>query len=213
MTTGSALPILPQSVSRGGSFRGFTGSLPLRPARLLAPLHGSDWNSQPSGTFTLRLSTGRSPSPSLSMTTTVTGLLCWRDLHPLEWQLASLHGHQEPPTLATAAAGLAPIADASEAWRRSTGGRVPLGDGCSPSADMQGVHRGAWKRGGVAACGAGAAGGSSTARRRVDERRSEGFFPASSPIIGADDECCGISVREQPSAWIAQDLQPSLSDL
>jgi hypothetical protein len=25
------------------------------------------------------------------MTTTVTGLLCWRDLHPLEWQLASLH--------------------------------------------------------------------------------------------------------------------------
>src|ERR1700676_3063929 len=25
------------------------------------------------------------------MTTTVTGLLCWRDSHPLEWQLASLH--------------------------------------------------------------------------------------------------------------------------
>ena len=25
------------------------------------------------------------------MTTTVTGLLCWRDPHPLEWQLASLH--------------------------------------------------------------------------------------------------------------------------
>ena len=25
------------------------------------------------------------------MTTTVTGLLCWRDLHPQEWQLASLH--------------------------------------------------------------------------------------------------------------------------
>src|SRR4029450_13821701 len=25
------------------------------------------------------------------MTTTVTGLLCWRDFHPLEWQLASLH--------------------------------------------------------------------------------------------------------------------------
>ena len=45
------------------------------------------------------------------------------------------------------------------------------------------------------------------------ERRSGGFLPASSPIIGADDECRGISVREQPSAWIAQDLQPSLSDL
>ena len=25
------------------------------------------------------------------MTTTVSGLLCWRDFHPLEWQLASLH--------------------------------------------------------------------------------------------------------------------------
>jgi hypothetical protein len=29
------------------------------------------------------------------MTTTVTGILCWRDSHPLEWQLASLHGHFE----------------------------------------------------------------------------------------------------------------------
>ena len=45
-----------------GRFRGFTGSLPLQPARLLAPLYGSDWNAQPSGTFTSRLSTVRSPS-------------------------------------------------------------------------------------------------------------------------------------------------------
>ena len=49
--------------------------------------------SQPSGTFTSRLSTDRSPSPLLDITTTATGLLCWRDSHPLEWQLASLHGH------------------------------------------------------------------------------------------------------------------------
>jgi hypothetical protein len=63
------------------------------------------------------------------------------------------------------------------------------------------------------ACGAGAAGGPSTTRRRVDERRSGGLLPAGSPIIGADDECRGISVREQSSAWIAQDLPPSLSDL
>ena len=49
--------------------------------------------SQPSGTFTSRLSTVRSPSPLLDITTTATGLLCWRDSHPLEWQLASLHGH------------------------------------------------------------------------------------------------------------------------
>src|SRR5665811_2342462 len=53
-----------------GRFRGFTGSLPLRPARLLAPLYGSDWNVQPSGTFTSRLSTDRSPSPLLDITTT-----------------------------------------------------------------------------------------------------------------------------------------------
>jgi hypothetical protein len=44
-------------------------------------------NVQPSGTFTSRLSTDRSPSPLLDITTTATGLLCWRDFHPLEWQL------------------------------------------------------------------------------------------------------------------------------
>jgi hypothetical protein len=69
---------------------------------------------QPSGTFTSRLSTARSPSPSLGITTTVTGLLCWRDLHPLEWQLASLHGHFEPPSFVAATAELASIADAGE---------------------------------------------------------------------------------------------------
>jgi hypothetical protein len=47
--------------------------------------------SRPSGTFTTRLPTGRSPFPLLVITTTATGLLCWWDLHPLEWQLASLH--------------------------------------------------------------------------------------------------------------------------
>src|SRR6202035_3220208 len=56
----------------GGRFRGFTGSLPLQPARLLAPLYGSDWNAQPSRTFTSRLSTDRSPSPLLDITTTAT---------------------------------------------------------------------------------------------------------------------------------------------
>jgi hypothetical protein len=44
---------------------------------LLAPLYGSDWNVQPSGTFTSRLSTDRSPSPLLDITTTATGLLVW----------------------------------------------------------------------------------------------------------------------------------------
>jgi hypothetical protein len=32
------------------------------------------------------------------MTTASTGLLCWRDFHPLEWQLASLQGLRMMPT-------------------------------------------------------------------------------------------------------------------
>src|SRR4029077_4286596 len=63
----------------------------LRPAKLLAPLYGSDRYARPSGAFTSRLPTDRLPSPLLDMTTTATGLLCWRDFHPLEWQIASLH--------------------------------------------------------------------------------------------------------------------------
>jgi hypothetical protein len=56
------------------------------------PLDGSDRDkAQPPEAFTSRLPTGRSPFPSLDMTTTSIGLLCRRDLHPLEWQLASLH--------------------------------------------------------------------------------------------------------------------------
>src|SRR4051812_49345509 len=46
---------------------------------------------QPPGAFTSSLPTGWSPVPPLDMTTTATGLLCWRDFHPQEWQLASLH--------------------------------------------------------------------------------------------------------------------------
>ena len=55
------------------------------------PLYGSDRYTRPTRAFTSRLPAGRSPSPLLDMTTTATGLLCWRDSHPLEWQLASLH--------------------------------------------------------------------------------------------------------------------------
>jgi hypothetical protein len=43
------------------------------------------------GAFTSRLPAGWSPFPLQDITTTATGLLCWRDSHPLEWQLASLH--------------------------------------------------------------------------------------------------------------------------
>ena len=63
--------------ARAVDFVASSGSLPLQPARLLAPLYGSDWNAQPSGTFTSRLSTDRSPSSLLDITTTATGLLVW----------------------------------------------------------------------------------------------------------------------------------------
>src|SRR5208282_1248346 len=79
MTTGSALPKLPQSVPRGrllfvASLVRFRYSLP----GCLPPC--TDQTGilpQPPGTFTSRLSTDRSPSPLLDITTTATGLLVW----------------------------------------------------------------------------------------------------------------------------------------
>src|SRR6516165_1895609 len=71
--------------SRGTYFGASWFTHLLRPVRLLAP------SPSQRGLFTSRLSTGQSPFPSLDITTTVSGLLCWRDFHPLEWQLASLH--------------------------------------------------------------------------------------------------------------------------
>ena len=43
---------------------------------------------RPTGAFASRLSAERSPFPPLNSSTTVTGLLCGRDSHPLGWQLA-----------------------------------------------------------------------------------------------------------------------------
>src|SRR6266481_5129313 len=83
--------------TRGTSFGASRFTHLLRPAKLLAPLYGSDRYARPSGAFTSRLPTDRLPSPLLDMTTTATGLLCWRDLHPLEWQLASLHQNRTGP--------------------------------------------------------------------------------------------------------------------
>src|SRR6202043_2990494 len=57
------------------------------------------------GAFTSRLSAGRSPFPLLDMTTTASGLLCWRDFHPQEWQLASLHWSGGAPALPARQAG------------------------------------------------------------------------------------------------------------
>src|SRR3954462_7048600 len=65
----------------------------LSPAGMAASLAAPDLTEfpQPPGAFTSRLPAGRSPFPSLDITKTATGLLCWRDFHPQEWQLASLH--------------------------------------------------------------------------------------------------------------------------
>src|SRR3954471_22802346 len=89
--SGSALPTLPQSVSRGARFRGFTGSHLLRPVRLLAPLDGSDRVSPATGGFYIQASDGLVARPVAGYDYNSTGLLCWRDFHPQEWQLASLH--------------------------------------------------------------------------------------------------------------------------
>src|SRR6266566_3060829 len=96
--SGSALPILPQSVSRGARISGLPDSricygLP----SCSPPLYGSDRCTRPPRAFTSRLPTDRSPSPLPDISTTATGLLCWRDSHPLEWQLASLHQNRTGP--------------------------------------------------------------------------------------------------------------------
>ena len=91
--TGSTLPILPQSDSCGRSISGLTSSPLLRPVSLLASPVGSDRNDyRRTGGFYVQAfdRAGRPPQP-LDMTTTSIGLLCRRDLHPLESQLASLH--------------------------------------------------------------------------------------------------------------------------
>ena len=47
--------------------------------------------AQPAGLLHPGCPAGWSPFPLPDITTTATELLCWRDSHPLEWQLASLH--------------------------------------------------------------------------------------------------------------------------
>src|ERR1035437_7096584 len=77
MTTGSALPTLPPSVAGGRSIAWLHWFASATACQVARPLYGSDWKAQPSGTFTSRLSTDRSPSPLLDITTTATGLLVW----------------------------------------------------------------------------------------------------------------------------------------
>src|SRR3954463_3421052 len=100
--SGSALPTLPQSVPRGTRFSRLhwfafaTACQVARPPGRIGPGFPG-----PPGTFTSRLPAGRSPFPPLDMTTKATGLLCWRDFHPQERQLASLHRTSAESSLRT----------------------------------------------------------------------------------------------------------------
>src|SRR5262245_49622966 len=81
----------------GGEFRGFHGSL------ICYGLPGcsapcTDLTGFPAiGAFYFQAS--NEIGPLLDITTASTGLLCWRDFHPQEWQLDSLHGTLAPSTV------------------------------------------------------------------------------------------------------------------
>ena len=101
------IPKFPQSVSRGATFRGFHSSH----TRYGLPVCSSpctDPTSFPAvGDFYSQAFSGI--GSLLGMTTAVAGPLCWRDLHPLERQLASLHQHSPPSgPLRLTWAGLSP---------------------------------------------------------------------------------------------------------
>src|SRR3954452_12520238 len=89
----------------GPVFRGFTGSRLLRPVRLLAPLDGSDRVSPATGGFYIQASGGLVALPAAGYDYNSTGLLCWPDFHPQEWQLASLHQTQAFQTWAEVTLG------------------------------------------------------------------------------------------------------------
>jgi hypothetical protein len=61
---------------------------------LLAPLHGSDWDAPALGDFYNQAFNGSVSLPVAGYDYNSGWIsFCWRDSHPLEWQLASLHGH------------------------------------------------------------------------------------------------------------------------
>jgi hypothetical protein len=90
----SALPKFPSSVSDGGWFRGYTGSLFRCGLSSCSPPCTDLTRNfpQPTGTFTPELPASRSPFSSSGITTVATERFHRWDFHPLERQLASLHG-------------------------------------------------------------------------------------------------------------------------
>src|SRR3982074_3965002 len=74
----SALPILPAiRFTRGKYFGASRFTHLLRPAKLLAPLYGSDRHARPPGAFTSRLPTDRVPSPLPGISSNCNGTPRW----------------------------------------------------------------------------------------------------------------------------------------
>jgi len=90
-TKGLGTPDIPAIRFARGTFSGLLWFATVTACQVARPPVRTWPVSRPTGAFTSRLSAGRSPSPLLDITTTASGLLCWRDFHPQEWQLASLH--------------------------------------------------------------------------------------------------------------------------
>src|SRR3984893_13611955 len=93
LTTGSALPKFPQSVPRGlriswlhwlASATACQVARPPVRIRLDRPAFGDFYFQAFNGSVSLSVAGYNYNSGWISF--------CWRDLHPLEWQLASLHG-------------------------------------------------------------------------------------------------------------------------
>ena len=84
-------PEIPAIGSTRRRICGFTGSFPLRPARLLAPLHGSDWDAPALGGFYNQAFDGSVSLPVAGYNYNSGWIsFCWRDLHPLEWRLKAI---------------------------------------------------------------------------------------------------------------------------
>ena len=117
MTTGSALPTLPRSVPRGRSiswlpwFASATACQVARPPvriRLERPALGDFYFQAFNGSVSL---------PVAGYNYNSDWTLCWRDSHPLEWQLASLHGHLRPIGDVRVVSAFPPIATSSQTSR------------------------------------------------------------------------------------------------
>jgi hypothetical protein len=131
LTTGSALPILPQSVPRGFPiswlhwFASATACQVARPPVRIGldrPAFGDFYFQAFNGSVSLSVAGYNYNSSWISF--------CWRDLHPLEWQLASLHGQTRKSARLNGMSVLPPTADVV-----GPPGHVP---GCAISGLMRG---------------------------------------------------------------------------